>query len=120
MARRAVCKGQLPGYPWHFDGERLIRLRESLADLPELVDYLLDFYSRAYSRSVQPLSTQLMRMFREYDWPGNIRELENVIRRLVIFGSEDAIRIELVKNDSKNDINFSADGAISLKKVTRQ
>jgi two-component system, NtrC family, response regulator AtoC len=62
-----------------------------------------------------------MSSFRKYHWPGNIRELENLIKRYVILGNEDAISSDLVSREQEYlnpDINL--DGPISLKKLTRQ
>ena len=67
------------------------------------------------------LSGELMSALQKYHWPGNIRELENLIKRYVILGSEEVISSDLVAHQqefSNPDINF--DGPISLKTMTRQ
>jgi two-component system response regulator AtoC len=62
-----------------------------------------------------------MGMLQKYHWPGNIRELENLIKRYVILGTEDAITTDLI-NQERNFFNpeIPVDGPISLKKLTRQ
>jgi len=59
-------------------------LRERLEDLPVLADYFLKKYGKKNRREVITLAPEALRAFRRYSWPGNIRELENVIERGVI------------------------------------
>src|SRR5437764_13305382 len=62
-----------------------------------------------------------MGMLQKYHWPGNIRELENLIKRYVILGTKEAVTADLV-NHEKDFFNsdIPIDGPISLKKLTRQ
>jgi two-component system response regulator AtoC len=66
-------------------------LRERKEDIPILADYFLKFYTERFNRSVSPLKITANHMFMRYSWPGNIRELENLIKRYVILGSEDLL-----------------------------
>lgn len=59
-------------------------LRERLEDLPVLADFFLKRYGTKNRRGVMTLSPEALQAFRRYSWPGNIRELENVIERGVI------------------------------------
>ena len=59
-------------------------LRERLEDLPVLVDFFLKRYGKKNRREVITLAPEALQAFRRYSWPGNIRELENVIERGVI------------------------------------
>jgi len=70
-------------------------LRQRLQDLPLLVDHFLRTYGEQYDRNVSALPAEIMDRFREHRWPGNIRELENYVRRYVILGSADGILAEL-------------------------
>jgi two-component system response regulator AtoC len=70
-------------------------LRRRLEDLPILVDYFLKSYGERFDRKVQPLPASMMERFRKHHWPGNIRELENYLKRYVILGSVDGILTEL-------------------------
>jgi DNA-binding NtrC family response regulator len=63
-------------------------LRERPDSVPLLTDYFLRKYSEAYKRPYSPLPARLLDRFMEYPWPGNIRELENLIQRMVILGVE--------------------------------
>jgi two-component system response regulator AtoC len=71
-------------------------LRERREEIPVLCDYFLKKYSVHYNKPYQELSADTMRLLQEYDWPGNIRELENVIKRTVVLGTEIAMRNELM------------------------
>jgi two-component system response regulator AtoC len=96
-------------------------LRERRGDIPELANYFLEFYNRKYNCRAKALSPELMNVLEKYHWPGNIRELENLLKRYVILGNEEAITNDLVAREPQYlnpEINF--DGPISLKKITRQ
>src|ERR1700746_1764468 len=96
-------------------------LRERRGDIEDLVNYFLDYYNRKYNCRAKPLSSELMTVLQKYHWPGNIRELENQVKRYVILGSEEVISSDLVTHQPdyfNAEINF--DGPISLKKLTRQ
>jgi two-component system response regulator AtoC len=96
-------------------------LRERRADIEDLVNYFLEYYNRKYNCRARVLSTETMGVLQKYHWPGNIRELENLVKRYVILGNEDVIATDLVAREPEYltaDIDF--DGPISLKKLTRQ
>jgi two-component system, NtrC family, response regulator AtoC len=96
-------------------------LRERRSDIATLANHFLEYYNRKYNCRARPVSPELMDVLQKYHWPGNIRELENLIKRYVILGSEDVITADLQPRDAdllSPDINF--DGPISLKKLTRQ
>jgi two-component system response regulator AtoC len=96
-------------------------LRERAVDIPDLVNFFLEYYNRKYNCRAKTLSNELMAMLQKYHWPGNIRELENLIKRYVILGTEEAITADLVTHD-RDFFNpeIPIDGPISLKKLTRQ
>jgi transcriptional regulator with PAS, ATPase and Fis domain len=66
-------------------------LRNRMDDLPALAQHLVEKYSTSCNRSVRGVSRDAMECMRLYAWPGNIRELENVIERAVVLGSSDTI-----------------------------
>ena len=96
-------------------------LRERTVDIPVICDFLRQVYSEKFNRPTRPLSARRLEMMQRYHWPGNIRELENLIKRYVILGSEDAITVELSGGNATSFIpDIPVGGSISLKKVTRQ
>ena len=96
-------------------------LRERSGDIEDLVNYFLEYYNRKYNCRARTLSADLMAVLQKYHWPGNIRELENLVKRYVILGTEEVITSDLVTREPEHftpELNF--DGPISLKKLTRQ
>ena len=71
-------------------------LRERREEIPILSEYFLKKYSVQYNKPYSALSQETMNLLTEYDWPGNIRELENLIKRTVILASEVPIRKEMM------------------------
>jgi two-component system, NtrC family, response regulator AtoC len=97
-------------------------LRERRGDIESLVNYFLEHYNRKYNCRARALSTELISVLQKYHWPGNIRELENLMKRYVILGSEDVISSDLLARNEQEFLNpdINLDGPISLKKLTRQ
>ena len=71
-------------------------LRERIDELHRLFDYFVDKYARRYNRSQPTLSPALRESMERYHWPGNIRELENVVKRFVILQDEALLRFDLL------------------------
>jgi DNA-binding NtrC family response regulator len=67
---------------------RLPPLRQRREDIPQLMTHFLKKYAHEFRRPVPELSPEMHRLFREYSWPANIRELENAARLLVAVGDE--------------------------------
>jgi two-component system nitrogen regulation response regulator NtrX len=59
-------------------------LRSRKEDIPALVEYFLEYFAAEYGQRPKKLTPEGLKMLEAYDWPGNIRELRNVIERLVI------------------------------------
>jgi two-component system, NtrC family, response regulator AtoC len=67
---------------------RLPPLRQRKEDIPFLMGYFLRKYARDFRRAVPDLSAETLRLFLDYAWPGNLRELEDAARVLVALGDE--------------------------------
>jgi len=59
-------------------------LRDRGDDIPLLVEYLVDRYAKKAVKRIRSISKDTLNLFQNYDWPGNIRELQNVVERAVI------------------------------------
>jgi transcriptional regulator with PAS, ATPase and Fis domain len=68
-------------------------LRERAEDLPKLVQAFLKSYAGKHGRKLSSISTQALALLREYEFPGNIRELANTIERAVIVGNGKVIEV---------------------------
>lgn len=62
-------------------------LRSRKEDILPLIDHYLNYFNRVYDRNIEGISSELKQILLNHDWPGNIRELRNVIERGVIFSS---------------------------------
>ena len=90
-------------------------------DIPELVAYFLQVHRARHNMQARALSPAALNLLTKHPWPGNIRELENLIERYVILGSEEAISSELLNWENTHAVSeIPLEGQIHLKKVTRQ
>ncbi len=85
---------------------RVPPLREHIEDIPELVEHFIEKCGRVLGKKLEGIKPHAFRKLEEYYWPGNIRELENVIERAVVLASGRVIEVE--------DISPSLDGSRML------
>ena len=69
-------------------------LRDRVGDIPLLVQYLVERYARKAGKGIRRLSKETLDLFEAYHWPGNIRELQNVIERAVILSDAEEFRVD--------------------------
>jgi DNA-binding NtrC family response regulator len=69
-------------------------LRERKEDIPLLIEHFLQKYSRRTKKQIVGLSQDVLEALMQYDWPGNIRELENTIERAVVLSRGDEIELD--------------------------
>lgn len=69
-------------------------LRERGDDILVLVEHLVQRYARIAGKNIRSIDKNTLELFESYDWPGNIRELQNVIERSVILTSGDILRVD--------------------------
>jgi two-component system, NtrC family, response regulator AtoC len=97
-------------------------LRRRKEDLPQLVEYLMGHHARALQIARVPLSHTVGRLMQCYEWPGNIRQLDTLIRNYVLTGDEDALVAGLAGEAREPSIagaDVDVSQPISLKAVTR-
>jgi len=73
---------------------QLPALRERTDDIPLLSEYLIARYAKKAGKRIRNISRLTMKMFQTYDWPGNIRELQNVVERAVILCEGDTLSVD--------------------------
>jgi two-component system response regulator AtoC len=81
----------------------------------------LQYYNDKLNGRAPTLRPVLLAKMQRYSWPGNVRQLENLIKRYVVMGTDDVILSELLETngrDALSDLTF--EGPVSLKKLTRQ
>jgi DNA-binding NtrC family response regulator len=67
-------------------------LRERQEDIPLLVDYFLDLYTKKYQKTKKRISSATLKKLEKYHWPGNIRELQHAIERAVIMSDSNVLQ----------------------------
>jgi len=96
-------------------------LRERAVDIPLICEYLLQYYNDKLNGRAPVLRPALLAKMQRYSWPGNVRQLENLIKRYVVMGTDDVILSELMQSHDREALpDFTFDGPVSLKKLTRQ
>jgi two-component system, NtrC family, response regulator AtoC len=94
-------------------------LRERIEDIPALCEYFISRHNEKFGCGAGPLSDDCIRCLQEYHWPGNIRQLENLTKRYVILGSEEAILSEFREHETDIfDFIIPPQGEVSLKQIT--
>jgi two-component system response regulator AtoC len=106
-------------------------LRERRQDIPLLVRHMLERFNERLGRDVHGLTAEAEEAFSEYGWPGNVREMENVLERLVLFSEGSLIPLELLPDEMKGAgatpevaaalrLDRGLTGRVSLKELVRE
>jgi DNA-binding NtrC family response regulator len=96
-------------------------LRERKEDLEPLARHFMSMYSAKMKKHVDTITGDAMRLLSEYHWPGNIRELENIIERAVILAKSNRITTDLlpIRSSAGSPVISNSDGKDSLESVER-
>ena len=109
---------------------RIPPLRERREEIPVLVENFKRRFNAQYGRTVE-VPPDTVRVFMEYHWPGNIRELENAVKRIIVLGSARPVHQEIVASLQRGTRSMSPvtaavaatvnpDAVVSLKDIARQ
>jgi len=98
---------------------RLPPLRDRKEDIPLLVESFLTKYAAEFGRPRPSLSPRALRMLLDYSWPGNIRELENAVKKIVALGAENLALPDLVAEPVETRTEVSETRSYSLKAAAR-
>ncbi len=91
-------------------------LRERVDDIPLLVEYLLERYAKKAGKRIRNIRKKTLELFQAYEWPGNIRELQNVVERAVILCDGETFSVEdtwLKRESSQSGPTVSNAGALT-------
>jgi formate hydrogenlyase transcriptional activator len=69
-------------------------LRERMDDIPLLVTYLIERYAKKAGKKIKNIQKETLELFQAYDWPGNIRELQNVIQRAIVLCESETFSVD--------------------------
>jgi len=100
-------------------------LKEREGDIPLLADFFLDKYRKQMNKNIKGISNDAMRALMNHEWKGEIRELENVIERAVIFCNEDFINVKNLPIQFQSDTepsDYSPSGSLdeSVKRFEKE
>ena len=99
-------------------------LRERKEDIPLLAEYLLKKMKTFYSKQIHGIHPQVLEAFQNYTWPGNIREMENLVERAYILETSSILKPEsfpaeiLIPEDNRREVRL--DNSLSLSEVRRR
>jgi transcriptional regulator with PAS, ATPase and Fis domain len=92
-------------------------LRERKEDLISLVGYFLKKFSAKYHKKITNISPEVIGAFSNYDWPGDIRELENVLERMVLMSETNTLSLDQLPSEIRGaTTNVTGPSASTLKK----
>ena len=86
-------------------------LRERVEDIPHLAEIFIETYNEEFGKDIKGLSPEALEVFLKYPWPGNIRELRNIIERAVLLAKGSRIEVE----DLDSNLFKSQRESLSLK-----
>jgi two-component system response regulator HydG len=98
----AVKKGAFREDLYHRLNEFKLKVppvRERGEDLDEFLDFFRELANRELSRNVVGFDQQVLEIFRKYDWPGNLREMKNVIKRAVLLTNDGLIKVSALPTE---------------------
>lgn len=85
-------------------------LREHNEDIPELLGFYVDYYVNREKLTFRRFPVAVQNFLRHYPWNGNVRELKNLVQRLLILGSGDEVSLEEVKTSLGDSLSFPPSG----------
>jgi formate hydrogenlyase transcriptional activator len=97
-------------------------LRERPEDIPVLVRYFVEKYTRRMNRRIDTIPVAVMKAMSEYQWPGNVRELENFVERSVILSDDSLLRAPLAELTLQQNLStvLSESNPTTLKEAERE
>nr|WP_255444155.1 sigma 54-interacting transcriptional regulator [Robiginitalea sp. SC105] len=94
-------------------------LRERREDIPILVEHFVDKFNKEYNKNIQFVSDHAMEKLKGYSWPGNIRELENLIERASILSNGETLTIPGFESEGPNSRVSIRSNNLSLESIQR-
>jgi two-component system, NtrC family, response regulator GlrR len=95
-------------------------LRDRKEDIPLLAWHFVERFAKLYSKNIRCIKPEAMMYLIYYSWPGNIRELENMLQESAILCSNDAIELDNLNFTKHNDINNNLSSFQNSKKLVNE
>ncbi len=105
---------------------RIPSLREHYEDIPELLEFFVNYFVEQQGLSYRHFSVAAQNYLRGYEWPGNIRELKNLVQRLLILGTRETIDVDEIDAafgrtaQKAQDQEFNANFELPLRQAREQ
>jgi DNA-binding NtrC family response regulator len=93
-------------------------LRERREDIPVIIEHIKDNLNRKLKKNIEHIPEEIMRRLREYHFPGNIRELENIMERAFILADSNRLNVDLFPLPAQK--TMTADDGLSLKDIAKK
>ena len=110
--QKAVREGDFREDLYHRLNEFTItspRLKDRGNDILEFANFFLDVSNIDLEKNVKGFSDQVKEIFLNYEWPGNLREMKNVVKRSVLLSQNDMIQVDVLPNEIKENKSFLRD-----------
>ena len=95
-------------------------LRERREDIPLLADYFIDFFGKKINKKIDKISDSFYEKLKQYNYPGNIRELRNVVERSIILSEGGLLSANLLPNEFFSESNKENADSLKLEDIERQ
>lgn len=92
-------------------------LRERLDDIPLLVDNFVNFYAKENNKGAMTVAPEVIEIFQQYNWPGNVRQLQGVIESMVILARSNKLTKDNIPHEIRNDANHGPTTPVNKKPV---
>ena len=123
--KQAICEGSFRNdlyYRLNVVSLSLPRLTERRDDIPLLISHFINKYSRSFGKNTKRVSPRVLDILMNYEFPGNVRELENIIQRAVALEEGETIRVKDLPSDLQR-LEFKSldgEGLLSLEELEKQ
>jgi formate hydrogenlyase transcriptional activator len=107
-------------YRLHVFPIRIPPLRDRREDIPQLVSYFVQKFAKQMQKKIEAISAAVMKGLTAWDWPGNIRELENFIERAVILTRSKSLEAPLGELRRMNPVELPPVGKYQMEQVARE
>ena len=83
-------------------------LRERQEDIPMLVQFFIDKHNKTNNKNIRSVSSDLMGKLIAHSWPGNIRELENILSRMIILSTQEKLTADILPDEIRKSESLTA------------
>ncbi|MFN3941928.1 MAG: sigma-54-dependent transcriptional regulator [Flavobacterium sp.] len=89
-------------------------LRERLEDLNIYIDHFIQLFNTDFQKQIKKVSYEVFQVFQQYHWPGNLRELKNIIKRAVLLSETDEIQLQSLPNGMLDKVGVLTNDKLTL------